>query len=598
MIPKRVLYYGKDEPLPEKVEVRAGPFTAVFTEGDLRWITFRSGHVEREAVRRIYVSVRDRNWGTVTPVLRDVEIECGAEELTITYLAVHKRGDIHFEWRGSITGEKDGTILFEMDGEAKSTFLRNRIGFCVLHPTESCAGQPCTIEKVDGAVERGTFPELIAPHQPFKDIRGITSPLSQIRFEGDVFEMEDQRNWSDASYKTYCTPLALPFPAEVKAGTKIRQSVRVNPRAAALFASRESGSRLIRSASQSPLPPIGFGASPVDETELKRLQALKPAHIRCTPALARDYGCPLEVEVTAPDWPAIKQRVARWLVFDPNGKSTAADTIKAARQQLKGAHIVAGTNAFFTELNRGRPDPSIIDGACFSLNPQVHAFDNDSLVENLAAQADVVHSARAFLAGKPVHVTPVTLRMRANSDPTVPGSQPDSSDPRQKSLFGAAWTVGSIKYLSEHPARHPGPGGAASLTYYTIAGPTGLMEGGSVFPMYHVFADVAEFAGGGVVTCTSTLPLEFDALVLKKGRRTRILLASFSPEPQSVRVDVTDMGRTLLLKSLDETNAERAMKQPESFRAEPATPLEITGHEIEITLRPYAIFRIDNKENS
>ena len=30
-----------------------------------------------------------------------------------------------------------------------------------------------------------------------------------IRFEGDLFEMEDQRNWTDASYKTYSTPLRI-----------------------------------------------------------------------------------------------------------------------------------------------------------------------------------------------------------------------------------------------------------------------------------------------------------------------------------------------------------------------------------------------------
>ena len=44
-------------------------------------------------------------------------------------------------------------------------------------------------------------------------------------FSGDIFEMEDQRNWTDASYKTYSTPLALPFPVEVTAGTSIAQSV-------------------------------------------------------------------------------------------------------------------------------------------------------------------------------------------------------------------------------------------------------------------------------------------------------------------------------------------------------------------------------------
>ena len=46
-----------------------------------------------------------------------------------------------------------------------------------------------------------------------------------MRFAGDVFEMEDQRNWTDASYKTYCTPLALPFPVEIPEGARISQSV-------------------------------------------------------------------------------------------------------------------------------------------------------------------------------------------------------------------------------------------------------------------------------------------------------------------------------------------------------------------------------------
>jgi D-apionolactonase len=37
--------------------------------------------------------------------------------------------------------------------------------------------------------------------------------------------MEDQRNWTDASFKTYSTPLELPFPVEVAAGERIFQRV-------------------------------------------------------------------------------------------------------------------------------------------------------------------------------------------------------------------------------------------------------------------------------------------------------------------------------------------------------------------------------------
>ena len=57
----------------------------------------------------------------------------------------------------------------------------NRIGFCVLHPAGSLAGRPCTIEKVDGTTEEGSFPDLIAPHQPFFDIRPTVSITSSRR---------------------------------------------------------------------------------------------------------------------------------------------------------------------------------------------------------------------------------------------------------------------------------------------------------------------------------------------------------------------------------------------------------------------------------
>ena len=43
--------------------------------------------------------------------------------------------------------------------------------------------------------------------------------------EGDAFEMEDHRNWMDASYKTYVRPLALPWPYRLAKGERTRQRV-------------------------------------------------------------------------------------------------------------------------------------------------------------------------------------------------------------------------------------------------------------------------------------------------------------------------------------------------------------------------------------
>ncbi len=47
--------------------------------------------------------------------------------------------------------------------------------------------------------------------------------------EGEVFEMEDQRNWTDASFKTYCRPLALPIPYRLEPSTPVRQTDSPKP---------------------------------------------------------------------------------------------------------------------------------------------------------------------------------------------------------------------------------------------------------------------------------------------------------------------------------------------------------------------------------
>ena len=82
---------------------------------------------------------------------------------------------------------------------------------------------PAKLLHPDGSTTETEFPRLIAPQNPFKELAGLSHEVApgvwaDWRFEGDVFETEDQRNWTDASFKTFCTPLRLPFPVEVPAG--------------------------------------------------------------------------------------------------------------------------------------------------------------------------------------------------------------------------------------------------------------------------------------------------------------------------------------------------------------------------------------------
>src|SRR2546422_772396 len=161
-LPTRVLHNGKDDPLPEPVPLRAGPLSLIYQAGDLRYVKLG----EHEVIRRIYAAVRDRNWGTVPARLENVEVDSREDSFRIRYDAEHKEREIHFVWRGEITGGQDGTIRFSFDGESKTTFLKNRIGFCVLHPIHECAGAPCRVQYVNGDTATLSFPKLVAPEQP------------------------------------------------------------------------------------------------------------------------------------------------------------------------------------------------------------------------------------------------------------------------------------------------------------------------------------------------------------------------------------------------------------------------------------------------
>lgn len=221
------------------------------------------------------------------------------------------------------------------------------------------------------------------------------------------------------------------------------------------------------------------------------------------------------------------------------------------------------TLTFFTELNREPPDTAGLDLVFYAANPQVHACDTLSLVENLAGLGETLQSAHRLADGKPVVISPVTLKARFNVVATgpetepAPGKLPKPVDPRQLSLFGAGWTLGSLKYLAQY--------GAASVTYYETTGWRGVMETatgspnpdmfpslpGSVFPMYHVLAAVGAFAAGTVLTPPSSDPLRVESLVLSKDGRTRVLVANLDARP--VRVRLGGLPSRASLKLLDET---------------------------------------------
>ncbi len=642
---RNVLYYGSDVPLPEPIMLRAGPLALTFVGGEIRDIRMGS----REVLRRIYVAVRDRNWRRVPAFIQIVRKTIGPESFDLQFAVENKQDEIDFHWIGSIVGESSGTISFTMEGAARSTFWKNRIGFCVLHSSAELAGSRCSVETVDGECVQGEFPRFISPHQVFLRMRAISYQVApgiqaEVRLEGDVYEMEDQRNWSDASYKTYCPPLSLPFPAEILAGSTVSQAITVAVKGNISKISSEPADEPIilelREA-RSVLPRIGLGLTPgvepLSSESIERLRALHLTHLRVDLRLnngayefqlqratneARRLGVALEVALFLTNNAGreieelraalnhVHPPVQTWLVFHVFENSTHQKWLNLARAGLSDydpdALFGCGTDANFAELNRYRPPAFGVDLVSYPLSPQVHAFDHANLIENLQAQESMVESLRHFAGGARVAVSPVTLRPRSKpgamtslEKPPDRSELPASVDPRQMSLLGAVWTAGTLKSLGE--------AGIYSTTFFEIEGSKGVMGASreslrqekspcpseSVSPLYHALADVGQFQGGEVVACSSTAPLKVQALALIKGDRMRIFLANMTPEKQTIRLVLGALSGRFQVKILDESTAERAMTHPEAFRSAPGEFLTADRKGTDIELAPLAIMRLD-----
>lgn len=636
-------------PAGRPLSLRAGPLSLVYEDGGLRYLKLGG----REVIRRIYAAVRDHNWGTVPARLRVTQLEVRPDSFELTYEADAHQDDIDFAWRSTITGKPDGSIRVDFDGHARSTFLRNRIGFCILHPPKECRETEVELHHADGQSVAAHFPQYIAPTNPFKELTGMTHVIApglrcRLEFTGDLFETEDQRNWVDASYKTFCTPLRLSRPVRIEAGARIQQQVTLslegNFPEAANANGRATTVTSITMANRPATPLIAVGLAhanhdqPLKPEEIARLRALHPGHLRVElhPAVpghldrlrraaqeATDLQAPLEVALSLSVSPesdlahvaealrGTPVRVVRWLVFDAKEHSaTSARLVDLARTHLSAvdpaAKFGSGSDYWFTQLNAARPPAAGLDFVCFSVNPQVHAFDDASLVETLETHDDIIDSARQFTGATPLVVSPVTFKMRNNpaaSGPdrlTPPGELPASVDPRQLSLFGAAWTLGSVKRFAE--------AAVAGLTYFETTGWKGVMETvagsplpkwfpstpGAVFPLYHVLADINEFAGGKILPSDSSDPLRVESLILEQDGRRRALLANLTRDLHAVTLPASLAGaKSGTLRRLNASTLAHAGTDPAGFRQHSLAPLTTTDADFHLQLAPHEVVCLD-----
>lgn len=479
-------------------EVTVGRVSLLIAGGDLRRICFDGV----EVLRRVSYPVRDEGWGTCPVRTVSESVEEGAGRLAYAHRFEAVDGRFGGVFRAEVTEDGDGARLaFSVAIEAARDIAVNRAGFTLLHPLAGVSGKALTVTHSGGAREETVWPSLISPSQPAFDIAGLAHEVSGVRvaiaMTGEVFEMEDQRNWTDASYKTYCRPLAWPLPYALGPEAPVRQGVEVRLSGRALLAVSAEGppSGEVPEVAVAMEPGLAGAALPFpvqlrlmsgdavpDVAGPVQLDIVVNEGLDGLEALAASCGKLDVVRVTALTAPYLKshQPEGPW----PTGPRPM-ELVPVMRRLFPKSAVGGGVLTNFTEFNRCPPDPALVDFATWGGTAIVHAADDLSVVETLGALGAVFASGHALAGGKPLHLGLFSIGMRSNpyaaecvANPAGERIAMVRDDPRQAGRFAACFAVGVLAAAVA--------GNVGSLALAMTDGPLGAVGPKGVRPVYHV----------------------------------------------------------------------------------------------------------------
>ena len=636
------VYYGTAQPVAPMRRLNSGPWSAMLIDGALHDIRYNGV----EVIRAVSFLVRDKDWGTCRPDIERIEVEETAAAFHVAYQAhcANPEGDA-LSFVLTMACAADGALTLRGDVAVQADFLAARCGFCVLHPIEGVAGAPARVAHGDGSGESASFPALIDPWQPFKDIAAIEHDLPngltvRCAFTGDVFEMEDQRNWSDASFKTYSRPLELPWPYTLEKGTSFAQTVTLSVSGtndAANAAQTASEPRALKFEIGPPdmalaeaMPAIGVAIAAHDAqatlAKLALLADLGPqqltlsfdplagegvAELERFAQLQRESGVPSVLEFALPGVEAPRVELSRLAAqidqagltltgivvspavhrqSNPPGSVSppcpALDEVyREARRAFPALRLGGGMLSYFTELNRKRPPLEMVDWVTHATCPIVHAADDRSVMQTLEAIPHITRSCRALIGERPYAIGPVSIGMRQNPygsrvmpNPAHERIAMAADDPRQRALFGAAWLAGYAVALTG--AR------IETLTLGALSGPRGLAETqGSApvrYPVFDVAKALARMAGAPRLRVTASGDAAGIACLAARHAdgTIELVLANLTSEPGDVQLEFDEtMCAPLRAVSLDECTL--------SGRPEARAPWTLPPRGA-LTLRPFA----------
>lgn len=551
------------------------PHESVVAHGDWEFSLLEAGvgdvyFAGDRILRAIEFVARDGNWRNIHFELVRTDVVSATAGLRIEQRLENSRLNANVLVTIEV-GPREISVVSEL--LPTQSFKTNRTGLTVLHYPDE-AGNELNVVDADGHITSTQFPSAIMPHQPAKNIQSLRwKPGGNeftLEFSGDVFEMEDQRNWSDASFKTYNRPLELPFPYVIELGNQQRQQIVLRAPLENLARSVHKGASVaddLRLTQRAVVPSFSvmLGGAWVGERQIPASAQAELAELKGVPRLVEldlatgaDHAAllnrlsakfPLQLRLVGDPadidfWPLLTNNPAiiDIGVFDRTDHLTSQAGVEAVRSARVPARALAGTRAHFTELNRNREVcDQDADAVVLSSTPLFHAETTQQAVEAIAMQRIIAAQAVDLAKGKPVVIGPVTLSPRFQNVATDAESpvqnyddngRPRSVDPRFATHEMATWLVASAISMSV--------AGIDALCYFADWGAGGLITSeGKPRPVYRAFQTLRELSGRAIESGSTADGLVWGARI-SSNNGAQILIANVDRHARTIRIKRSD----------------------------------------------------------
>ena len=582
---------------PDTTRVEHGDFTFDLARAAVRNVRYRNVQI----IDLLYTAIRPWDWSTLDPDQHSEDVKVTGDICIIT-IKDSFAGALNAQTEITISKDNKFTVAYELRGLAEYSVNRWGICFCLnsadwMGSTVKSQGNeyqlPAAIspQRVVDGVTQGLFPaanEMLFAAPDQRSIKVVST--------GKVLEAEDQRNWTDNTYKIYSGSLSEPRPFVTSAGSLWQQSVtfEISPPNKQV----PDGSKIVVNEIDS-LPSIGLQFNidsllPLDALNIA-LFLLDIDHIRIN-----------EESLTAQKINTISTNgliVEAALLSSHSGDKLHRDIEHLNKQIPAGSRIliqregreiveigdlpknqslssfIPGTDAYLVDLHRNKYQFG--ESISYSMVPTVHSSDIETIFKTLYTQRESIQFAQEFLAQQ-VLISPITFSTRGNPetgharDQRINFANPEMAL-RIRTIEGAAWTLGSIFALAS--------AGAYSGTWHELFGEFGIIypDGDAIkfSPTFHALAALGAHHAHEITIATS---LDNSWVAFENREAKKIVVTSLRPWAIEITANVLAGYETI--QSLRASEAEKASQIMDWWSYAETTPI-FSG--FPLTLAPFEI---------